>query len=123
MVSGIVDFPISYDAYYQRLTTATAGVRVTGMFSDKVGYQMSLGGEYDLAHKSKNYSGTSTLPDLESFALANTGASNRARAVASTGLYYQMDKAQRLTATVGVRGQAYSSQPFITTMVGYQVAF
>ena len=122
-VTGTVDFPITYDAYYQRLTTATAGVRLSGMFSDKVGYQASLGGEYDLAHKSNTYSGVSTIPGLENFALANTGASNRARVVASAGLYYQMDKTQRLTATVGVRGQAYSSQPSVTTLVGYQVAF
>ncbi len=122
-VTGAVDFPITYDAYYQRLTTATAGVRLSGMFSDKVGYQASLGGEYDLAHRSSTYSGTSTIPDLETFALANTGSSNRARVVASTGLSYQMDKTQRLTATAGVRGQAYSSQPSVTTLVGYQVAF
>lgn len=122
-VAGTVDFPISYDAYYQRLTTATAGVRISGMFSDKVGYQASLGGEYDLAHKANNYSGTSTIPGLENFALANTGASNRSRVVGSAGLYYQLDKTQRLTATVGVRGQAYSSQPSVTTLVGYQVAF
>lgn len=91
--------------------------------SDKVGYQASLGGEYDLAHKASTYSGTSTIPGLENFALANTGSSNRTRVVASTGLYYQMDKTQRLTGTVGVRGQAYSSQPSVTTLVGYQVAF
>ena len=121
-VTGVA-FPISYDAYYQRLTTATAGVRLTGMVTDKVGYQVSLGGEYDLAHKANTYSGTSTIPGLETFALANTGSSNRARVVASAGLYYQMDKTQRLTASVGVRGQAYSSQPSVSTLVGYQVAF
>ena len=109
-VAGTVDYPISYDAYYQRLTTATAGIRLTGMLSDEVGYQASLGGEYDLDHKASTYSGTSTIPGLETFSLANTGASNRARIVASTGVYYQLDKTQRLTATLGVRGQAYSSQ-------------
>ena len=122
-VAGLVEFPISYDAYYQRQTAATAGVRLTGMLTEKVGYQVALGGEYDLAHKANAYSGTSTIPDLETFALANSGSSNRARVVASTGLYYQMDKTQRLTANVGVRGQAYSSQPSVTTLVGYQVAF
>lgn len=122
-VTGTVEFPITYNPYHQRLTTATAGVRLSGKFSDKFGYQASLGGEYDLAHKSNTYSGTSTIPDLETFALANTGTSNRSRVVASAGLYYQMDKTQRLTASVGVRGQAYSSKPSVTTLVGYQVAF
>ena len=118
-----VSFPISYDAYYQRQTAATAGVRLTGMLTDKVGYQAALGGEYDLAHMANSYAGASAIPGLETFALANTGSSNRARVVASAGLYYQMDKTQRLTGSVGVRGQAYSSQPAITTLVGYQVAF
>ena len=122
-VAGTVDYPISYDAYYQRLTTATAGVRISGMFSDKVGYQAALGGEYGLAHKANAYSGTSTISGLENFALDNTGSSNRARVVASTGLYYLVDKMQRLTANVSVRGQAYSNQPSVSTLVGYQVAF
>ena len=122
-VTGTVDYPIAYDAYYQRLTTATAGLRLSGMYSDKVGYQASLGGEYDLAHKASNYSGTSTIPGMATFDLANTGSSNRARIVASTGVFYQVDKTQRLTANVAVRGQAYSSQPSVTTLVGYQAAF
>lgn len=121
--TATVEYPIAYNAYYQRLTTATVGVRLAGMFSDKLGYQASFGAEYDVAHKASSYSGTSTIPDLETFALANTSSASRARVVASTGLYYQLDKTQRLTATVGVRGQAYSSQPSVTTMVGYQMAF
>ena len=121
--AGTVDFPITYNAYYQRLTTATAGVRLSGMFSDKVGYQASLGGEYDLSHQAGAYSGASTISGLETFALANVGASNRSRVNASAGLHYQVDKTQRLTANVSVRGQAYSSQPSVTTLVGYQMAF
>ena len=118
-----VDFPISYDTYYQRLTTATVGMRLSGMLSDNVGYLASLGGEYDLMHKASTYSGTSAISSLETFALANTGSSNRARINASAGLFYQLDKTQRLTATVGVRGQAYSSQPSVMTLIGYQAAF
>jgi len=121
-VAGVA-FPISYDAYYQRQTSATAGVRLTGMVAGKVGYLVSLGGEYDLARKASAYSGTSAISGLETFALANSGSINRARVAASTGLYYQLDKTQRLTASVGVRGQAYASQPSVTTLVGYQSAF
>lgn len=122
-VADTVDYPISYNAFYQRQTSVTAGVRFNGLFSDRVGYQASLGGEYDLAQKASAYSGKSAITDLETFSLANTGGANRTRVVASTGLFYQMDKMQRMTANVAIRGQAYSSQPSVTTLVGYQAAF
>jgi autotransporter-associated beta strand protein len=122
-IADTVDYPISYNAYYQRQTSITAGVRFNGMFSDRVGYQAALGGEYDLAQKASAYSGKSAIADLESFSLANTGGANRSRVVASTGLFYQMDKMQRMTANVAIRGQAYSSQPSVTTLVGYQAGF
>ncbi len=122
-IADTVDYPISYNAYYQRQTSVTTGVRFNGTLSDRVGYQASLGGEYDLAQKASAYSGKSAITDLESFALVNTGAANRTRVVASTGLFHQMDKLQRMTANVAIRGQAYSSQPSVTTLVGYQAGF
>ena len=122
-VVDVVDFPISYAAYSQRLTTATAGLRLKGQLSDQVGYQLGLGGEYDLAHKADNYSGTSAIQGLLSFDLPNDGGSNRFRAIGSAGLFYQIDKTQRLTSNVSVRGQAYSSQPAVNVMGGYQAAF
>ncbi len=122
-VVDVVDFPISYAVYSQRLTTATAGLRLRGQLSDQIGYQLGLGGEYDLAHNANNYTGTSAIPGLLSFDLPNGGSSNSFRAIGTAGLFYQIDKTQRLTSNVSVRGQAYSSQPAVSVVVGYQAAF
>ena len=122
-VVDVVDFPISYATYSQRLTTATAGLRLMGQLSDQVGYQLGLGGEYDLAHNANNYTGTSAIPGLLSFDLPNDGTSNRFRAIGSADLFYQIDRTQRLTANVSLRGQAYSSQAAVSVMAGYQTAF
>ena len=50
-------------------------------------------------------------------------ATHRASPVGSLALFYQIDRSQRLTGHVSVRGQAFSSQPSISVMGGYQAAF
>lgn len=123
MIAGSVDYPISYTPFYQRLTTAEAGVRLSGMLTEQMGYQLGAGIEYDLKQQTNAYSGTSTISGLESFSLATSGTYNRTRGVGSVGLFYQVDKNQRITANVGVRNQAYSNQAAVAAMVGYQIGF
>ena len=41
----------------------------------------------------------------------------------SAAIFYQIDQNQRLTGNVSVRGQAFSAQPSISVMGGYQAAF
>jgi hypothetical protein len=113
----------SYGAYAQSLLTATAGLRLKGQLSEQVGYQLGLGGEFDLMHKASPYAGSSVLPGLESFALPFAAASNHFHAVASAGLVYQIDRTQRLTGDVHLRSQAFSSQMAATIVAGYQAAF
>jgi hypothetical protein len=43
--------------------------------------------------------------------------------VGNIGLFYQIDRTQRLTGNVSVRGQAFSNQHAVSVMVGYQAAF
>ncbi len=117
------DDPLTYAAYAQQLTTATAGLRLRGMMSDQVGYQLGLGVEYDLVRQMGAYAGTSAIPGLESFSLSDTGASNRFRLVGTAGLFYQVDKTSRLIANASLRGQAYSNQPTLGLLAGYQTAF
>jgi len=122
-VSGTVDYPVSYSDYSQRLTTATAGVRLAGMLTDKAGYQIGAGIEHDLQQKTSTYSGTSTISGLETFAINVDGVKNRTRGVGSVGLFYQVEKNQRLMGNVSIRNQAYTSQTAVSAMAGYQVAF
>lgn len=115
--------PISYNAYSQRLTTATAGVRLAGMLTEKVGYQIGAGVEHDLRQQTSTYSGTSTISGLETFAINVDGVKNRTRGVGSVGMFYQVEKNQRLMGNVSIRNQAYTSQTAVSAMAGYQVAF
>lgn len=121
--TNAVTAPISYNDYYQRLTTATAGVRLAGMLTDRVGYQIGAGVEHDLRAQASSYSGTSSISGLDPFALSVDGVNNRTRGVGSVGMFYQVDKNQRLTSNVSFRNQAYTSQNAVSAMAGYQVAF
>ena len=118
-----VTSPITYNDYSQRLTTANLGLRIAGMFTDKVGYQASAGVEHDLRQQTGSYSGSSTIAGLETFALSMDGVNNRTRGFASAGLFYQVEKNQRLISQVSLRNQAYTNQTMTTVMGGYQVAF
>ena len=122
-IPDTVDYPISYNDYSQRLTTASVGARVAVLLSEKFGYQLSAGLESDLSHKNSTYSGSSTISDLETFALVVNGANNRTRGFGSAGLYYQVDKGQRFIANVNVRSQAFTSQTAVSVLAGYQMAF
>jgi hypothetical protein len=122
-VAGVVDFPLSYAPFSQSLTTATTGLRLKGQVTDKIGFQLGLGAEYDLAQKASAYAGASAIPGLDTFALEGAQTSNRFRPVGNVGLFYQIDRTERLTGHVSVRGQAFSSQMAVNVMGGYQVAF
>ena len=122
-VEGVVDFPIAYAAFSQSLTTATAGLRLKGQVTDQIGFQFGLGAEYDLIQKAGSYSGASAIPGLETFALPGAETANRFRPVGNAGLFYQIDGTQRLTGSVTARGQAFSNQPAVAVLAGYQAAF
>jgi hypothetical protein len=82
-------------------------MRVAGLLSEKLGYNASISGEYDLRQEAGTYSGTY---GTDSFVLARTGSSNRARVAASGGLSYQLNKTQRVIGNVSLRNQALTSQ-------------
>ena len=118
-----VTSPLSYASFYQRATTATAGVRIAGMLSDAIGYQLGAGAEYDVGHSANHYSGTSEIIGLETFSVNTNTTTNHFRPSASVGLSYAIDKNQKITTNASLKGQAYSSQPSVTTMAGYQISF
>lgn len=122
-VSGSVDYPVTYNDFYQRLGTATAGIRLAGMFSEKVGYQLGVAIEHDLYQQTSSYSGTSTISGLTAFSLQTDGVNNRTRGIASAGAFYQVEKNQRIMGNFSFRNQAYTSRNAVSAMAGYQVAF
>ena len=122
-VSGVVDYPVAYDAFHQRTATATSGLRLKGMATESLGYQLGLGAEYQLHRNQSVYAGTAEISGLEPFALAIPGAANRLSLVGSAGLHYQLARNQRLTGSATLRGQASGSQPVASVLAGYQAAF
>ena len=120
---GMVDYPISYSAFQQRLGTATAGLRLNGMVGERIGFQAGAGVDYHFHRSANAYTGASAIYGLETFSLPGALAARRLSAVGDAGLFYQIDRAQRLTGNVSVRGQAFSSQPAVSLMGGYQAAF
>jgi hypothetical protein len=121
--SEFVEDPLTLNAFSQNLTTATAGLRLIGMLSDQFTYQIAGGIEYDLKSDANAFSGSSTIPDLTTFAIDNTADANRTRGIGSFALGYAIAPNQKLTTSVSVRGEAYSDQTNTNVMVGYQVQF
>jgi hypothetical protein len=60
---------------------------------------------------------------LEAFALPAAALARRASPAGTAAIFYQIDRTQRLTGNVSVRGQAFNAQPSISVMGGYQAAF
>ena len=123
LTPGSVDYPLSYSAMSQRVTTTSAGVRLRSMFTDKLGGQLGLGADYDVASAESAYAGASAISGLGTFALPGAGGANRLRPVATAGLAYQIDRTQSVATSVSLRGQAYSRQPVASLLAGYQLAF
>ena len=120
---GTVDYPIAYATFRQRLGAATMGLRLSGMASDRVGYQLGAGVDYYAFSAASAYAGASAISGLEAFALPGAALAHRASPVGSGAVFYQIDRNQRLTGNVSVRGQAFSAQPSVSVMGGYQAAF
>jgi hypothetical protein len=121
--AGTVDYPISYSDFHQQVTTANLGLRLRGALTEAIGWQLGGGAEYDLRRDANTYNGTSSIPDLTSFALASADKANRLRPFAMAGTHYQLGPNQRLTANLIYREQAYTAEPSITALAGIQVAF
>lgn len=90
---------------------------------DKFHYEFTGGIESDLRQSTTAYSGTSTIADLESFALQTAGVSQRNRGFASASLSYQLVNDQQLTSSLSMRTQPFTGQGTTTLMVGYRLSF
>ena len=123
LVDNQVDYPIAYGNYFLNLTTLSAGARINGAATEKVSYQFTVGAESHLRQNNGDYSGTSTISDLESFAMTTMGVSKRTRAFASASIAHQLAKNQQLSASFSLRSQPYTGQRVSSAMVGYRISF
>lgn len=116
------EYPIAYDSFSLKLSTAFAGAGLNGSVTDRLAYQVKMGAEYDYLRKDSAYAGSSGLTDLERFGMS--GESNRGvRAAGSLALHYRLNEGHRLIGSASVRGQAFDHDPLFGVLLGYQVSF
>jgi autotransporter-associated beta strand protein len=115
-----VTSPLTFNALNQESTTAMAGLRLTGKVHPKATIVASAGFESDLHHHVGNYSATG-LAGLNAVAF-NVNV-NDTRPIASTGIFYDITKAQRVGASFVYRQEAFQSTDTKSVFVNYQVGF
>jgi hypothetical protein len=121
--SDSVEFPITYNRFGQQVNSATAGLRLRGSITPEFSLTFGAGMEYDLNSKVDRYSGTSTIPGLETFSINASQQQNEVRAVGSAGMRYMIASNQALAFDASVRQMPYGNDPSITTMLRYSIGF
>ena len=121
--SDSVTFPITYNRFGQVVTSATAGLRLRGAITPEFSLTFGVGMEHDLDSKMDRYSGTSTIPNLETFSINASQQQNKTRAVGSAGMRYMIASNQELAFDASIRQLPYGNDPSITTMLRYSIGF
>jgi len=120
--SDTVVLPISYAAFSQKQSSAVLGTRLDAVISDNLSLLFQVGGEVELSSSRTSFAGTSGIPGLTGFGLNDDGAGDEVRVFGSAGARYDLDKTQRLIATVLGSGQLNGNAGY-TVMAGYQIGF
>lgn len=118
-----VEYPIRYAGFGQRVTSATAGLRLRGAVTPRVAVVAGGGVEYDLRTDSDRYEGSSDIAGLESFSIDAGRHVNRLRAVASAGLRYAVSGSQALMADASLRQPHAGNDASVTATIRYAVGF
>lgn len=121
--SADVEFPVTYNAYSQRLTTGRAGLLFNGKLNDAVDYKFGAGIEYDLESKGLKFAGSSDVPDMETFELADTASAKKFRGQGSAELGYAIMPNARITLGASVRGEAYTDKTNANLTAGFHLGF
>ena len=108
---------LTYNNLRQETTSAVAGVKVTGKIDAQTFTVLSAGIEQDLNHNVGQYSAGSS----------NTTAFNsnpqKTRPVVTAGVYYDIDKTQRVGFSATHRQEAFQSTASTTALATYTVGF
>lgn len=106
---GQITAPLSYNAMSQNAFSAIGGVGVRSLLAEKITGTASVGLQQNLSYKMDSYQGTSIIPGLATFSTQVAGNTNT-MATAAAGIYYDVNKRERLGFTV-----LWQQQPFIAT--------
>ena len=108
---------LTYDTLRQETTSAIAGVKFTGKIDAQTFTVLSAGVEQDLNHNVGQYSATSG--DTAEF---NSNV-QKTRPVVSAGVYYDIDKTQRVGLNATHRQEAFQSTATTSALATYTVGF
>ena len=108
---------LTYNNLRQETTSAVAGVKVTGKIDAQTFTVLSAGIEQDLNHNVGQYSATSG--DTTTF----NSNSQKTRPVVTAGVYYDIDKTQRVGLNATHRQEAFQSTATTSALATYTVGF
>ena len=108
---------LTYDNLNQESTTAVAGAKLSGKIDAETSFVVSAGVEHDVNHHIGQYSAGS------SNSVAFNPVIQKTRPVVSAGVYYDIDKTQRLGLNATVRQEAFQSTSSTTALATYTVGF
>ncbi|MBU3539856.1 autotransporter outer membrane beta-barrel domain-containing protein [Polynucleobacter sp. UB-Tiil-W10] len=104
-----VTLPLSYNSLTQNTFSAIGGLGFRVGLSENLTGTASIGIQQNLKYSMNNYQVTSSIIGLESFSVAMPGNVN-SMATASAGLFYDINKRERLGLNI-----LWQQQPFIAT--------
>ena len=116
-VEGGSSGALTYDTLRQETTAALAGVKFTGKIDPQTFAVVSAGVETDLSTNNGQYSAGS------SNTIVFNANPQRTRPVVSAGVYYDLDKTQRLGVNATVRQEAFESTSSTSVLATYTVGF
>jgi hypothetical protein len=120
--SDTVHFPISYSGYGLGSTAARAGLRLEGELTEDLGLAVTAGLEYDIDTEFDDYSGTSAIPGLGTFAIPYPFETDSVRPVGSAVLSYHVDESQDVSVGVYVQRSNYGEQAAASALLLNYVA-
>lgn len=112
---------LTYNNLRQETTSAIAGVKFTGKINPQTFTVLSAGVEHDLNHNIGKYSAYDT--NLSATTTAFNSKPQKTRPVVSAGVYYDIDKTQRVGLNATYRQEAFQSTATTSALATYTVGF
>lgn len=119
-LSATVTAPLTFNDLKQEAATALLGVKLSGRTSPQVGIFGGLGAELDTSNRGNSYTATG-VDGLTPVALNNN--IKRLRGTANAGVYYDLDKTQRITFSTTYREESSASMNTLSSMLVYTAGF
>jgi len=117
-----VTLPLSYNSLTQNTFSAIGGLGFRVGLSENLTGTASIGIQQNLKYSMNNYQVTSSIIGLESFSVAMPGNVN-SMATASAGLFYDINKRERLGLNVLWQQQPFIATNTTTALMTYTIAY